>query len=198
MFLPIKSPLVDLQHQHPSEIAGNVLLGSTLPLDPSQLYALDPSIAVFAGMPFPFAVCEPLTPTPICHSPWTCKSYDIQELSTARCATSTHLVRLSQQSTFTLLRSILRLTPATIWGTYHTMWRGKCQDSKLWFCKGAYPRMCAKHSATNYLWLWLCEILRYIFLYTLNLINKWTQGNLKSQKNWCKFCFLCHPQYFTN
>lgn len=50
MFLPIKSPLVDLQHQHPSEIAGKVLLGPALPLDPSQLCALDPSITVFTGM----------------------------------------------------------------------------------------------------------------------------------------------------
>lgn len=63
MFLPIKSPLVDLQHQHPSEIAGKVLLGPALPLDPSQLCALDPSITVFTGM----LPLHPLNPTPTCH-----------------------------------------------------------------------------------------------------------------------------------
>lgn len=62
MFLPIKSPLADLQHQHPLEIAGNLLLGPALPLDPGQLCALDLSMAVSAGMPFPFAAFVTLYP----------------------------------------------------------------------------------------------------------------------------------------
>lgn len=67
MVLPIKSPLADLQHQHPSEMAGSILLGPALPLDPGQLCALDPRMAVSAGMPFPFAVFG--TPSPYAYPP---------------------------------------------------------------------------------------------------------------------------------
>lgn len=63
MFLPIKSPLVALQHQHPSERAGSVLLGSALPLDPSQLSAWDSSLTVSAGMSCSFAAFEPPYPS---------------------------------------------------------------------------------------------------------------------------------------
>lgn len=72
MFLPIKSPLVDLQHQHPSEKAGYVLPGSALPLGPSQLYALAPSIAgclCWDDAPFHLLFMNRFTPMPICHSP---------------------------------------------------------------------------------------------------------------------------------